>query len=322
MAALPKIDLHRHLEGAIRLSSVMEISRQYNLPLPADTIEGLRSHVWITEPTNDIVKLFPKFDLLRQVFVNYDICRRITMECMEDAANQGLDYLELRFSPLFMAELHKLEPLSVTAAVCEGWQEASHKYSLPSGLLVILSRTYGTEACAMEMECSLQFRQRGVVGVDLAGDEARQPASQFRHLFDQARDAGLKITAHAGEFAGADSVRETILSLCPDRLGHAVHAVDDPGVMDMILERGIGVECCPTSNVLTTSIASMGKHPLPTFLRHGILATINTDDPSLMGDLTLEDEYSHARVEMGCTESEIAMARQNAIKVAFSQAGL
>jgi len=98
--------------------------------------------------------------------------------------------------------------------------------------------------------------------------------------------------------------------------------MDDPGVMDMILERGIGVECCPTSNVLTTSVAAMGDHPLPTFLRHGLLATINTDDPALMGDLTLEDEYSHARVEMGCTEDEIAMARQNAVKVAFSHTGL
>ncbi len=317
MEKLPKIDLHRHLEGAIRISSVLDISRQNHLPIPAWEEETFRPHIWITEPTNDIVKLFPKFDLLRQVFVDVDACRRITMECVEDAAAEKLDYLELQFSPLFMSELHHLDPFSVTAAVCEGWQEASRKFGIRSGLIVILSRTYGPQACEVEMQCGLRFKNRGVVGVDLAGDEARQPASLFRSLFDTARDAGLKITAHAGEFAGATSVRETILSLCPNRLGHAVHAIDDPSLMDMILERQIGVECCPTSNVLTTSVSSMKDHPLPIFLRHGILATINTDDPALMGDLTLEDEYSHARIEMGCSETEVAQARLNAEKVAF-----
>lgn len=318
MKQYPKIDLHRHLEGAIRLSTVLEISQQHQLSLPAATEEELRPFVWITEPTSDIVRLFPKFDLLRQIFLTYDICRRVTMECIDDAVAQGLDYLELRFSPLFMAELHHLDPLSVTAAVCEGWREAARVHAFPSGLLVILSRTYGPEACSAEMDCALQYKDQGILGVDLAGDESRQPAGQFQSLFDRARDAGLKITAHAGEFSGADSVRQTILSLCPDRLGHAVHAVDDPLVLDMILERGIGVECCPTSNVLTTAVRVMKEHPLPIFLRHGILATINTDDPALMGDLTLEDEYSHARIEMGCSEEEVAMARQNARKVAFS----
>ncbi len=317
MGRLPKIDLHRHLEGAIRLSTVLDVARQYHLPLPAWTEETLQPEIWITDPTNDIVKLFPKFDLLRQIFVNEEICRRVTIECLEDAAAQGLDYLELRFSPLFMSELHHLDPFSVTAAVCDGWQEATEMFGFQSGLIVILSRTYGPETCEVEMQCGIKYKDRGVVGVDLAGDEARQPASLFRSLFDRARDAGLKITAHAGEFAGPESVRDTILSLCPNRIGHGVHAVDDPFLMDMILERGIGVECCPTSNVLTTAVASMEAHPLPVFLRRGILATINTDDPALMGDLTLEDEYSHARLEMGCTELEVAQARWNADSVSF-----
>lgn len=317
MEKLPKIDLHRHLEGSIRISSVLDISRQNHLPLPAWEEVTLRPLIWITQPTNDIVKLFPKFDLLRQVLVDPDTCRRIAMECMEDAAAEDLDYLELRFSPLFMSELHQLDPFSVTAAVCEGWQEASRVFGMRSGLIVVLSRTYGPEACEVEMQCGLRFKNHGIVGVDLAGDEARQPASLFRSLFDTARDAGLKITAHAGEFAGSNSVRETILSLCPNRLGHAVHAVEDPALMDMILERQIGVECCPTSNVLTSAVRSMEDHPLPIFLRHGILATINTDDPALMGDLTLEDEYSHARIEMGCSEEEVTQARLNAERVAF-----
>lgn len=314
----PMIDLHRHLEGAVRLDTVISISRQYQLPLPAWTVEALQSYVWIQKPTSDILLLLPKFDILRQVFVNETACRQVTIECLQDAEDQGLDYLELRFSPLFMAELHKLDPFSVTAAVCEGWQEFSRNSKMRSTLLVILSRTYGAEACSIELECGLRYRNSGISGVDLAGDEARHPAGEFKALFNTARNAGLKITAHAGEFAGADSVRETIETLSPDRLGHAVHAADDPRVMDVIFQKGIAVECCPTSNVLTTAVSRMEDHPLPLFLRHGILATINTDDPSLMGNLTLLDEYQNAQNVIGCTEDEVNQARQNAALVTFS----
>jgi len=313
----PMIDLHRHLEGAVRLDTVISISRLHQLPLPAWTVEALQPYVWIQKPTSDILLLLPKFDILRQVFVNESVCRQITMECLQDAEDQGLDYLELRFSPLFMAELHKLDPFSVTAAVCEGWQEFSRNSKLRSNLLVILSRTYGAEACAVELECGLRYQNAGICGIDLAGDEARHPASEFEILFNKARSAGLKITAHAGEFAGADSVRETIETLKPDRLGHAVHAIDDPSVMDLICNEGIAIECCPTSNVLTTAVSKMEDHPLPLFLRHGILATINTDDPSLMGNLTLQDEYRNVREVIGCSEDEIDQALYNAAKAAF-----
>ncbi len=314
---LPMIDLHRHLEGAVQLETVIEISRQHQLPLPAWTVEGLQPHVWIQKPTSDILLLLPKFDILRQVFVNDTICRQVTMECLQDAEDEGLDYLELRFSPLFMAELHKLDPFSVTAAVCEGWQEFSKNSKMKSSLLVILSRTYGAEACSVELECGLRYRDSGISGIDLAGDEARHPASEFKDLFDKARDAGLKITAHAGEFAGPDSVRETIDTLSPDRIGHGVHAIDDPRLLDMLARKEIAIECCPTSNVLTTAVTRMKDHPLPVFLRHGILATINTDDPSLMGNLTLQDEYQNARDIIGCTIEEVEQARLNAALSAF-----
>ena len=119
-----------------------------------------------------------------------------------------------------------------------------------------------------------------------------------------------------------DSVRETIELLKPDRLGHAVHAADDPRVMDLIRERDIAVECCPTSNVLTTSVSEMSRHPLPVFLRHGICATLNTDDPALMGDLTLQNEYRAASEIMGCSMEEIEQIQKNGWKAAFLDPGI
>jgi adenosine deaminase len=314
---IPLVDLHLHLEGAVRLQTVIEISRQNHLNLPAWTVEGLQPYAWIEQPTADIMLLLPKFDLLRQVFVDLDACRRVTHEVVEDCAARGLGYAEIRFSPLFMAELHHLDPYAVTEAVCQGWEEASATSKMPFRLIVILSRTYGAEACQVEMECAMRYQERGVVGVDLAGDEARQPARHFAHLFDRIHSAGMKVTAHAGEFAGVDSVRETIELLKPDRLGHAVHAADDPRVLDLIRERGIAVECCPTSNVLTTSVPEMSRHPLPVFLRHGICATVNTDDPALMGDLNIRDEYRAASEIMGCSDAEIEQIQKNGWKAAF-----
>jgi adenosine deaminase len=315
--SLPIVDLHRHLEGSMRLTTALEVCQKFNLPLPAWNLPDLQKAVWIDQPVSDIIKIFPRFDMLRQSFMNAEICKRVTAECFEDAFLEGLDYVELRFSPYFMAETHHLSPQAVTTAVCEAWQESIQKFSIVSRLIVILSRTYGPEICSIEMDCALANINNGVVGVDLAGDEKRWPAQLFKTEFDRARKAGLKITAHAGEFAGADSIRETIKHLQPQRLGHAVRAVDDPHLMDEIVEKGIAIECCPTSNYLTASIPSLKGHPLPIFLKHGIKATLNTDDPAFMGNLTIQTEYLNAKEQMGLTRKELELVQINGLESAF-----
>jgi adenosine deaminase len=271
----------------------------------------------MNEPTPDILRIMPRFDLLRQIFVDYDVCRRVTYECIEDAVNEGLDYVELRFSPFFMAELHALEPMSVTAAVCEAWQEADRNFPLRSRLIAILSRTYGPENCQMELKAALAYRDKGIVGLDLAGDEARWPAHLFKDHFDQARSAGLELTAHAGEFSGAESVRETIETLHPARLGHAVHAADDPSVMDLIAHNNIAIECCPTSNYYTCSVPEYARHPLPVFQKHGLNVTLNADDPTLFGGISVSNEYRLAYEEMGMKPNLLKKIQLDGLNAAF-----
>ncbi len=247
----------------------------------------------------------------------YDTCRRVTCECIEDAVKEGLDYVELRFSPLFMAEMHQLNAMSVTAAVCEAWQEADKKYPLRARLVAILSRTYGPGECMQELKAALAYKEKGIIGLDLAGDEARWPAHLFIEHFDQARSAGLKLTAHAGEFAGAESVRETIEKLHPDRLGHAVHAVDDQKVMDLIAQNHIAIECCPTSNYFTCSVQKFKSHPLPIFLKHELNVTLNADDPTLFGGITVSNEYRLAHEEMGVTLNQLKKIQMDGLNAAF-----
>jgi adenosine deaminase len=315
--ALPLVDLHRHLEGSIRLETVLELSEKYHLPLPEGGLEGLQAAVWMSEPTSDILKIMPKFDLLRRVYVDYEICRRVTRECIEDAIDEGLDYVELRFSPLFMAELNGLDPMRITEAVCAAWQEMDAKHPLRARLVGILSRTYGPEICMQELQPVLAFAGKGIVGLDLAGDEARWPAHLFKEHFDLARQAGLQLTAHAGEFAGAGSVRETIETLEPDRLGHAVHAADDPAVMALIAERGITIESCPTSNYFTCSVPGFDKHPLPVFIEHGLKVTLNADDPTLFSGLSTSQEYEIAGQLMGITLADVKKMQLDGLQAAF-----
>jgi len=315
--SLPLVDLHRHLEGSMRLSTAIEICHSYNLNLPAWNLVDLQKFVRIDKPVSDIIQIFPRFDMLRQSFVTPDICRRVTRECLEDADQEGLDYLELRFSPYFMAEMHNLSPQAVSEAVCDAWKDSLSALRLKSRLIIILSRTYGPEICKIEMQCALSNKDNGVVGVDLAGDEKRWPAYLFKEDFNRARDAGLFITAHAGEFAGPESIRETMESLHPQRLGHAVRAMDDPGLMDEIAAEGMAIECCPTSNYLTATIPGLKDHPLPIFLKHGIKATLNTDDPSFMGSLTIQQEYHTAKTEMGLDQKELDTVQINGLEAAF-----
>jgi len=313
----PRTDLHRHLEGSVRLITLLEIAKQYRLSLPADNLPDLQRAVYIDRPTPDIIDLFPRFDWLRSLFVDYDTCRRIAWECLEDADREGLDYVELRFSPLFMAEPHGLDPMGVTSAVCEAWEEARFRLRIQARLIGILSRTYGPDGVEIELQAALSHCQRGISGLDLAGDEARHPAVQFVDHFQRARDAGLRLTAHAGEFAGAESVRQTVELLGVERLGHAVHAVDDPGVLDLLAERQIAVECCPTSNLYTCAVRSLSEHPLPRFLEKGIRATICTDDPTLFGEITLQDEYELAREKIGLDQAQLDQAQRNGWQTAF-----
>ncbi|MBN2256518.1 MAG: adenosine deaminase [Anaerolineaceae bacterium] len=318
--ALPLVDLHRHLEGSIRLETVLELSEKHELPIPAGGLEGLQEAVWMSEPTSDILKIMPKFDLLRQVYVDYEVCKQVARECIQDAIDEGLDYVELRFSPFFMAEMHQLDPMGVTEAVCDAWQQIDKEFPLRSRLVGILSRTYGPEICLQELIPVMAFAGKGLVGLDLAGDEARWPAGLFKEHFERARNAGLRLTAHAGEFAGADSVRETIEILKPDRIGHAVHAADDPAVMALIADRGITIESCPTSNYFTCSVPSYEAHPLPVFLKNGLKVTLNADDPTLFSGLSVWQEYELAAEMMGVSQEESKKMQLDGLEAAFISA--
>jgi adenosine deaminase len=200
-------------------------------------------------------------------------------------------------------------------AVADGTSAGARAAGVRVNLIGILSRTYGPETAARELEALLGQRDH-IAALDLAGDEANFPAGWFAEHFRRARDAGWHITVHAGESAGPESIWSAIRDLGAERIGHAIRAIEDPALMDYLAERHIGVENCLTSNVQTSCVPDYASHPLKRFLEHGIRATLNTDDPGISG-ITLPYEYEAAAPRSGLTRDQIRQAQVNALETAF-----
>jgi adenosine deaminase len=311
----PLVELHHHLDGSVRTQTIIDLCSEHHLPLPAWDVEGLSSFTQVTDPQPDILAFFRKFRFQTMVMADSAACRRITYETVEDAAREHMDYLELRFSPWFMAEAHHLDPAMVTEAVCDGIDAGQRDFGLKVNLIGIISRTYGPEVGMKELEALLTQKEH-IVALDLAGDEIHYPGELFVEHFKRARDAGWHITVHAGEAAGPESVWQAIRQLGAERIGHAVHAPEDPRLIDYLCEHQIGIESNLTSNVQTSTVAGYASHPLKFFIEQSLKASINTDDPGISA-IDLHYEYEIAAPKAGLSPAQIQQAQHNALETAF-----
>jgi adenosine deaminase len=314
-SSLPITDLHRHLDGNIRIQTILELGQKFSMNLPANEIEALRPFVQVVENQPDLMAFLQKLDWGVAVLGDLDACRRVAYENVEDAKLASIDYAELRFSPYYMSMKHNLPIAGVVEAVVDGVQAGCRDFNTKANLIGIMSRTFGVQHCAKELEALLTQSQH-LVAVDLAGDELGKPGALFKDHFKKARDAGLHVTIHAGEAAGAESIWQAINELGATRIGHGVKAIQDPRLMDYLAKYNIGLESCITSNIQTSSIADISQHPLKTFLEHGIKATINTDDPAVEG-IELEHEYNVAAPAAGLSQEQIKQAQINGVDIAF-----
>ncbi len=312
---LPLIDLHRHLDGNVRLKTILELGKKHGVPLPADDISGLKPHVQITNPRPGVMAFIEKFKYMVGVLADYDACRRIAYENVEDASREGIDYIELRFSPMFMAEPHGLALEGVVEAVLEGVHQGRDAFEIRVNLIGIISRTYGPDQGWQELETLLVFRDQ-ITALDLAGDEKNYPGRMFVDHIQEGRSAGWQITIHAGEESGPDSIWQAIEELNANRIGHGVSAARDPLLLETLADQKIGVESNLTSNVQTKVVEDYQDHPLRFFLENGILATINTDDPGISG-INLRHEYEQAAPAAGLSAEQIQQAQRNSLEIAF-----
>ncbi|MBK8026608.1 MAG: adenosine deaminase [Chloroflexi bacterium] len=302
---LPKIELHRHLEGSLRLKTLLSIAMEHGLTLPSVTVEGLRPFVQMMpgEPRS-WQQFLSKFGVLRQFYRSKPIIQRVTHEVIADAASDNVRYMELRFTPQALNNLMKCAFDDIVDWVCEATAEASSVYGIQCGLILSMNRHESLEIGEGVVEAAINFKDRGVVGIDLAGQEMGFSSLPFTKLFERAKSEGLFITAHAGEWSGADMVREAVEALGADRIGHGVRAVEDPEVIALLIRRSIPLEVCPTSNVDSGVIGGYAAHPVKRLYQQGVRTTLNTDDP-LISNITLSDEYSAAMKLLGFSPVDI-----------------
>jgi adenosine deaminase len=232
-----------------------------------------------------------------------------------DAKSESIDYIELRFSPWFMAETHGLDPAGVVEAVADGVVAGERDTGVRAQIIGIMSRTYDTDTCHRELDALLAHRDH-LVAIDLAGDEMKFPASLFVEHFQRARDAGLQVTVHAGEVDGPESVWAAIRELGATRIGHGINSLEDPALVEYLVDQRIGLEIAITSNIQVGIVEDYPAHPVKRILGAGIVANLNTDDPAISG-IDLHHEFEVAAPSAGLSPAQTRLAQANALEMAF-----
>ena len=314
--ALPKVDLHRHLEGSLRLRTMLEIARTQGITVPINTGSlGNLVQVQKNEPAT-FQNFLSKFSTLRQFYRSPEVIARVTREAVEDAFRDNIRYLELRFTPVALSRAARFHLGDVMDWVCESAQKAGLEFGLRVGLIASVNRHESVELAGQVARLADARRERGLVGLDLAGNEAEFPAGPFAGVFRDAQQSGLKLTIHAGEWGGAANVRDAFEIFNADRIGHGVRVVEDKSVMALARERGAAFEVCVTSNYQTGVTSASTEHPLMKMMQAGINVTICSDDPSI-SQITLTDEYHRACEDMDLSQSKLKGRILAAAKAAF-----
>ncbi|MBN1953914.1 MAG: adenosine deaminase [Anaerolineae bacterium] len=313
---MPKIDLHRHLEGSLRLQTLTEIAVEHGIDLPAYGIEELRPYVQVTGDKYDFHEFLAKFRLLRRFYRSQEAVERVAYEAVADAAQDNIRYLELRFNPVALSRAQNFSLLQVTEWVSRAIAQAQKDHSITARLILQIGREESLRIAEEIVDIGISHQDVGVVGIDLAGDEINYPPHRFAALFYKARQEGLGITVHAGEAGGAENVQAAIHLLHAQRIGHGVRVVEDSNIVHFVRNNGVTLEVCPTSNLQTGVVLSLSHHPLLDLLALGVLVTINTDDPSI-SDTTLTDEYMVALLAIGLEVDHVRTSVKNSINASF-----
>jgi adenosine deaminase len=313
--ALPKVELHRHLEGSLRLGTLLELGAEHGRSLPASTVEGLRAHAQVLSPMGSLQEVLDAFDLFQDAFRSLDAVERLTFEAVEDAALDGVRLLELRFSPGFMAEPAGLDWDAMMARVMAGVARATAERDIAVGLIAIVSRSLGPPSARDTVAFALNWRD-ALVGFDLADAEEAYPAAAFAAEMAPLFAIDMPITVHSGENVGPEHIRTSVDVLHARRIGHGVSIVRDPALVERFIEEGLVLEMCPTSNLRTRAVDTLESHPAAALLRQGARVTLNSDDPGLF-DITLSGELALAQARLGFDDAMLVEATGHAIDASF-----
>lgn len=312
---IPKVEIHCHLEGAIRTQTILDIAREYDLQLPSYDVHELDQHVKVLDQMRDLHAVLEAFAIFQNSITSPKVVERIAWELFEDSARQNIKLFEVRFSPDWAFHRHALNWDEALEGILRAKERADHEFDMAIGLIAITSRSMGAESCFRTVDWAIR-RKEHILGIDLADSESVHPIREFIQPVMKAKEVGLKVTVHSGEDTPASAVVETIRVTEPDRIGHGIHIIEDPSAVELVRERGITLEVNPWSNYLTNSVPTIEEHPLKKLFDLGVKVTINSDDPEVL-ETNLNNEYRIAHEVLGMSMEDIATCNRYAYEASF-----
>lgn len=312
---LPKVNLHHHLEGAIRPETFLDCVQIYQVPVPVHDLEETRAYLRVSETDQSLADFLVKVDRSLMVSQYPGVLERMAFEAVEDAHDQNVSYIELRFGPLLHLQKNRRAEEAIEE-VLAGVQKAAAQYPITARVIVCALRHHDAAVNLTLAKIAAKYVDQGVAGFDIAGDEASYPAGIFAQAFDLAKASGLGITVHAGEVGDGSGVIEAITTLGACRIGHGIHIANRPDLVEKVNEAGVTLEVCPTSNVHTRAVTSLAQHPIRRLFDHGVLISLGDDDPTTSG-ITISSEYQLLAEVFHFSPDEIAQIVLNGAQAAF-----
>jgi len=313
--ALPKTDLHVHLDGSLRPATVLELSVGKDTGYEFKTLEDVLEVCQVPEDCPSLLDYLRVFDITLKLMQDVESLDRIAYELAEDAHHENVRYMEVRYSPLLHTE-QGLDYDQIVGAVQRGLDRARRQYGIITGQIICGIRHISTESSLDLADLAVRWKGRGVVAFDLAGAERDFPAKDHVEAFQRALNANVNITVHAGEAFGAPSIHQAIHYCRAHRIGHGTHLPEDPALMAWVNDRRIAVEVCLASNLQTKAIPDYASHPIRRFMEEGLRVTLNTDN-RLVSGTTVTNEYRLAVENYELDEDEILSLGMDGFQSAF-----
>ncbi|MBT3662494.1 MAG: adenosine deaminase [Candidatus Marinimicrobia bacterium] len=312
---LPKVELHCHLDGSLRIETILDLARRHNVSLPSSDASGLTKILSIGKKRGTLEEYITRFDITLSVMQTRDSLKRIAYELIEDVAAENIRYIEIRYSPI----LHTSNGMTLDEAIFsvrDGLKKGEKDFGVRSGIIVCGIRHISPEASLKLADLCVRFKNKGVVGFDLAGAEENFPAKDHREAFYMILNHNINATIHAGEAFGPTSIHQAIHYCGAHRIGHGTRLKEDKDLMRYVNNHRIPLEICLTSNWHTFSVRSLKHHPMRYYYDQGIRVTLNTDN-RLMSNTTLTKEFGLARDLFGFTLHDFREVTIVAMKSAF-----
>jgi adenosine deaminase len=313
--ALPKAELHCHLDGSLRLKSILELANEQKVKLPAKDEAGLAKALHLGEICESLEDYLTAFDVTLSVLQTEASLYRVAYELAVDAAAENVRYLEVRYSPA-LHQQNGLRMTTVIDAVLEGLRVAKRETGIKCGVIVCGIRHINPQTSVRLAELSVAYKNKGVIGFDLAGAEVNFPAKDHKEAFQLILKNNVNCTAHAGEAYGPESIAQAIHNLGSHRIGHGTRLREDGDLLNYVNDHRIPLEVCLSSNVQTGAVTSLASHPLKFYFDYGLRVTLNTDN-RLITDTTLTKELWLAHKELGFSLEDLQTLIVSGFKSAF-----